>query len=698
MDGLIRKTRLLYLLSAAVLSAFVVFADVQAYQAYRDDLVEDEERQLLLMAETVGASLETYLLSETEKLDLFFSVYLPETLEERTTLYLSAHPSLYTGAAVLAQDGTVVFSSLSSIPPLSPDAGAAGAEILEKRLASSGWYELLLCKQTEDGLYRILLALDLHEVYEKIVAPIRIGEGGYSVVKDRNLEIIMHHVKNQIGMDAVYDRSQRYPDLDLRSLTAWLDRQTREDSGYDVIDTYVWDDPDLRPVRRIVAYTVIPIQAERWIVNSTLPIEELSGPLRRMVLVMTALTLLYLLTITAIAVLVTRLLAREKAQEREIAYLKEIGQGMELAARQGEAIRHYQRVQSLGMMASHIAHEFNNYLTPVSIYAEMLESDQGVTEDQRFMLGEMLRSIEKASRLSRSLLHFSRQDTGAALQRMDLAADTREAVSVVRQLTPRQVAFSADVAEEPLPVLGRDGMMQHILMNLCKNAFHAMEHTERKELRINLRRSDDGASAELNVRDTGCGIPAEARERIFEPFYTTKGSRHGTGLGLSVVQNVMTSVGGTIEIRDNPDGGTEFALSFPLETEPVRQRKPLLRIAAVEEGQNLSRVRNALAQYPKYHAEFFSHPGAALSELQRDAGWCDFMMAGYVLPSMNGVEFLEIVRRLNPDIHLVLIAERRDPDLEWYQKHGIIDSILERDSLEQELAVLLRELDEEGGT
>ena len=97
----------------------------------------------------------------------------------------------------------------------------------------------------------------------------------------------------------------RYPNLDLRSLSAWLEQQTREDSGYDVIDSYVWDTQNLRPVRRIAAYTVIQIQRKRWIVNSTLPIGELSGPLRKMVTMMSGLTFLYLLTITAIAVLLT---------------------------------------------------------------------------------------------------------------------------------------------------------------------------------------------------------------------------------------------------------------------------------------------------------------------------------------------------------------------------------------------------------
>ena len=329
----------------------------------------------------------------------------------------------------------------------------------------------------------LAFAMDLSRVHKKIVLPVRIGEGGYSVVKDSDLAIIMHHAVSQIGIDALYDRKEAYPDLDLSSLEAWLDLQRASQEGTGILDSYVWDDPDLSPVRRIAAYTTIDMKGEKWIVNSTLPISELSVPLRRMLLMMSALTFLYLAAIVLILLWVSSAIRREESQKKEIAYLKEINRGMETLARKNDEIRHYQRVQSMGMMSSHIAHEFNNYLTPVMVYGELLESDPSVSEDNRQILTEMLRSVDQAARLSRDLLDFSRMDAGGRMVLLDLTRETEEAVSVVRQLVPARIGFCADVSSEPAWIRGREGMMQHILMNLCKNAFHAMEESSRKELR-----------------------------------------------------------------------------------------------------------------------------------------------------------------------------------------------------------------------
>ena len=169
----------------------------------------------------------------------------------------------------------------------------------------------------------------------------------------------------------------------MSSLNAWIMRQENEDSGTGVIDTYVWDDPGLKRVRRVVAFQAISIQGERWIVNSTLPVHELSGPLESMMAMLTGVMVLYMMILVVIMVFFLRNRFLAESQQKEIAYLKEINRGMEMLVQKNNEIRHYQRIQSLGMMASHIAHEFNNYLTPVLIYAELLENDESISSENR---------------------------------------------------------------------------------------------------------------------------------------------------------------------------------------------------------------------------------------------------------------------------------------------------------------------------
>ncbi len=110
-----------------------------------------------------------------------------------------------------------------------------------------------------------------------------------------------------------------------------------------------------------------------------------------MLMVMAIISILYLAAIGLILIGATSAINRAEAQKKEIAYLTEINRGMEAIARKNEEIRHYQRVQSMGMMSSHIAHEFNNYLTPVMLYGELLEGDESISEDNRELLGEIMK-------------------------------------------------------------------------------------------------------------------------------------------------------------------------------------------------------------------------------------------------------------------------------------------------------------------
>ncbi|ETP72817.1 histidine kinase [Lachnospiraceae bacterium JC7] len=670
----------LNILLLVLLSICVVFVDVYSYRVYREKLIRSEQKQLLAMAETIGESLNNTIISELTKIDYFFSGSETPSAKQ-----------LESSVREYQEKNSSVFDSIT----ISEGTEPGDAVISGKHLSGSGWYVLEINKDVEtvDGIFRLMFLMDLNEIYRRIVAPVKIGNGGYSVVKDKNLAIIMHHAKNQIGMDAIYDRKEQYPELDLSSLEDWLNLQRNNDKGMSVIDTFVWDDPDIAPIKRIVAFTTVDILEERWIVNSTLPMNELDEPLSDMLAVILTLTGVYFFIVAAVVILINRTRMRSESQKNEIRYLREINQGMEEVARQKDELRHYQRIESLGMMASHIAHEFNNYLTPVMVYAELLENDPETGERGKKMAGEILQSTDRAASLSRELLDFSRQDSGADLGPVNLRTDTEAAVEVIKRLTPKKIEFSSEIMSQDMTVLARDGMMQHILMNLCKNAFQAMEKSERKELKILLKRTEEGAV--LTVSDTGMGIPKDAKNRIFEPFYTTKGSHHGTGLGLSVVRNIMHSLGGSISVESEQGVGTVFTLFFPeMSRSDEKKVEGIRKLIYVDNDKHFLdeleqevklRTRNSEVLQKSMEISFTAEEMQLLSRLQKDPKCCDILVVSYTLDSMNGIEFLEIVRRLNPDICLILASGSDDADLQWYVNNRIIDRIIMKDKLLSEL-------------
>ena len=564
------------------------------------------------------------------------------------------------------------------------------ARITGKKISPvTGWYEMYIGKEidTKEGLYQLCFAMNLEALYKNSVAKVKIGKNGYSVVKDQNLYIIMHHAKDQIGLDALFDRERLYPELNYSSMHAWLEKQASEDSGTGVIDTYDWADETHPRVQRVVAFRSIYIQGERWIVNSTIPVMELSTPLDDMMMTMIGIVFVYIMLLGIIVVFVLQSHFQAAATEKEITYLKEINRGMEAVARKNEEIRHYQRIQSLGMMSSHIAHEFNNYLTPVMIYAELLENDESISAENKEMIHEMLVSVDRASDLSKQLLAFARQDTGVRLERLNFTEEVRHAAGIVEQLAPSAITVHIDITEASLYILGRKGMAEHILMNLCKNAFQAMEKTERKELRIELKGGQDHLV--LRVSDTGCGISEDAQQKIFEPFYTTKGSRHGTGLGLSVVRNILSSIGGTIRVESTLGEGTCFIMEIPLceegDADSPKRLKPISRIAFVVREEK--RWKSLVASSEKT-IDFYDHPAALIDRIQKDTAAYELVIAEYTLSTMNGIELCEVIRRLNPEIRLILLVKQGGADYEWYLNNGMIDRFILTSDFEKEFPTL----------
>ncbi len=692
-----------------LLSLTMVFTGFRFYHHYRDQVIATEESQLLTIAGIIGNNLNTYLEEKLEEIDLFYAEEASpaaenpsEILENKTAYFLTENQDLYNWIRVTeangrclrytpgeetAQEDAEAPANSTNIEDPYPTARITGKEISDQ----TGWYELYIQKDVSLGndSCTLTFAMNLETLYQKIVAPVKVGRDGYSSVKDQNMYIIMHHAKDQIGLEALDDRSRKYPDLDLSSMTAWIQRQETDASGTGVVDTYVWDDPNLAKVQRVVAFQSIYIQGERWIINSTIPVRELSGPLDSMMRMLTSTASLYvlLLIIITITLLKNRFLA--ETQQKEIAHLKALNQGMEMLAKKNNEIRHYQRIQSLGMMASHIAHEFNNYLTPVLIYAELLENDPNISSENQEMIHEITASVDKASNLSRELLAFSRQDTGVRLELLNFTEEVENAVSLVQQLAPSAITVKAVLPKVPCYILGRKRMAEHILLNLSKNAFQAMEKTEQKELCIQMEVLNED-TLRLQVSDTGCGISDDALQKIFEPFYTTKGSRQGTGLGLSVVQNIISSVGGSIRVESTLQQGSRFILDIPQSRAETagdgRKRLHQVKKIAIVSG----RIRKTAFPKTRKTLAFFVHPAALIDQFRKDPSAYDLVIAEYTLPTMNGIDLCEVVRRINPETRLILISEQSGADFEWYLNNGMIDRFMLTADFEREFPDMLR--------
>lgn len=233
-------------------------------------------------------------------------------------------------------------------------------------------------------------------------------------------------------------------------------------------------------------------------------------------------------------------------------------------------LQHSQKLEALGTLAGGIAHDLNNTLVPILALSQMTLEELGEDSPIRTDVETIYIAAERARDLVRRVLAFSRKQD-RALQEVDLAPVTHEALRMMRSSLPATIEIKAAIADVPL-VAGDPGELHQVIINLITNAAQAIGD-DGGRITVALSQTEPGLDARdtavcLSVTDTGCGMDEATLSRIFEPFYTTKDVGSGTGLGLSLVHGIVTSHNGEIKVRSKPSEGTEFRVTFPVHSAP----------------------------------------------------------------------------------------------------------------------------------
>ena len=231
-------------------------------------------------------------------------------------------------------------------------------------------------------------------------------------------------------------------------------------------------------------------------------------------------------------------------------------------------LRHRQRLETVGTLAGGVAHEFNNVLVPIILFTEMAMADLPQGSTSHADLDRVLASARRAKNVVQKILTFSRVLGDAALAPTDLRSVVSESIALFSALAPSSIELRTDIAEK-LPLVRADATLAgDVVMNLCTNAFQAMQDAK-GILTVGLRSSTSGGpaasvpSVELWVSDTGPGMEQRTLDRIFEPFFTTRTVGQGTGLGLSVVHGIVEIFGASITVETAIGVGTTFRIFFP---------------------------------------------------------------------------------------------------------------------------------------
>lgn len=255
-----------------------------------------------------------------------------------------------------------------------------------------------------------------------------------------------------------------------------------------------------------------------------------------------------------------RVIAEREASERKRTQLE-------------RQLRHRERIATVGTLAGGIAHEFNNIMTPILLYAQLAHrgAPPGSALDQD--LRRIVQAAHRARSLVTRILTFSRKMDTQDEQVFAVKPVLDEALALIRATAGTNIEVETGEIDPGIRVRGDPGALTQVMVNLLTNACQAMRASGGVlAVRLVAAAPEDGGAGQLvlHVRDTGHGMPAQVLEHVFEPFFTTREVGEGTGLGLSVAHGIVESMGGRIEVESTPGEGTEFLVYLPI-AEPSDQ-------------------------------------------------------------------------------------------------------------------------------
>ena len=221
-----------------------------------------------------------------------------------------------------------------------------------------------------------------------------------------------------------------------------------------------------------------------------------------------------------------------------------------------------ERIASIGKMAAGVAHEINNPLSGILIYAELLKESFKGDGQRSNDIQEIIDQTLRCKRIVSELLEFSRQSVGK-ISSFSLEELINKTLGLlINQAFFQNISVTKEIEPEIPAMAGDIGQLQQVFTNLFINAADAMEG--KGDLEIKGRYDSHKNHFVIKVSDTGSGIPEALREKIFDIFFTTKPAGKGTGLGLTLSKNIIKLHGGNIMIESPPEGGTTFIIELPL--------------------------------------------------------------------------------------------------------------------------------------
>ena len=351
-----------------------------------------------------------------------------------------------------------------------------------------------------------------------------------------------------------------------------------------------------------------------------------------------------------------------------------------------------QRMESIGSLASGIAHDLNNALAPILMALHTLQ--QRFTDDNsRHWLALVRKSAERSRDLVDQVLTFARGAAGQRLQ-LYLAELIYDLANILQETLPKNITIMVNLPKHLWPIIGDPTQVHQVLMNLCINARDAMQppggqlliSAENVELTIDDVCTHEGVKpgpfVRITVTDSGTGIPQEVMDRIFEPFYTTKEQGQGSGLGLSTASGIVRGHGGFIGVVSTIGKGSQFTVCIPADANAVGAAAALPEetqpdaagalVLAIDDEETLLEVTKATLEDAGYRVMAVGDGREALDLFRAHHGEIELVLTDLAMPGMDGLTAGREMRQINPAVKIIATSGlRSQQNIEQANQAGV---------------------------
>ncbi len=554
---------------------------------------------------------------------------------------------------------------------------------------------LVLKKKVNDKY--VCLVTDSEKYYSEIVSDIRVGANGYFVIKSSENVIIMHPVREQWGKDTVNGRLQLYSDknLELNDLEDLLQAQLTEESAVMDYYSYWWSDPDLPRVHKVSAFQRIKVGDDFWTASAVLDYDDLYKPVSQSFQKLLIFFVLLMGFVVLTTVYIFKLLIKNRNSARKIDSLEEINSALEELHRSEETLAHSQRLQLMGTLTGGIAHEFNNFLTPITGYADLIMADSDPESEIYDNAFEISEAAEKAKDVVKQISSMSRKNIETVYDTVDVKNLLEQTLKLVHTNLPKNVKLKSDTETENALILGNATQLQQVLLNISVNAIHAMkegggtltisdEIVTRED--VAKRFTDENIPEQwknyvlIRISDTGTGMSKDVLERIFDPFFTTKKTGEGTGLGLSIAEQIIRTHKGRITAESEVGKGSEFFIYLPCLEQTQNeeqlgwgQRQNLNILIADDNRKVLSMLEKDLGSL-----DMTVKIASKLEDIRRllEEEPFDVLLIDESLSNGSGVNFCMSIQNRFRNLTRIIMTSSPNKEIVEAKRHKIIDGYI----------------------